>query len=76
MLRRDLAYLLTLPDPRYPTENDARIMLWQAFKLDSDESLINYLKSTKIMTFPEPPTDTKSSECPKLLQIRPIMWML
>jgi hypothetical protein len=55
MLRRDLAYLLTLPDPRYPTENVARVMLWQAFKLDSDESLINYLKSTKMMTFPEPP---------------------
>ena len=55
MLRRDLAYLLTLTDPRYPTENDARIMLWQAFKLDSDESLINYLKSTKMMTFPDPP---------------------
>ena len=55
MLRRDLAYLLTLPNPRYPTEDDARRMLWKAYNLDSDESLIRYLNDLQMMTFPEPP---------------------
>ena len=55
MLRRDLAYLLTLPNPRYPTEDDARQMLWKAYNLDSDESLIRYLNNLQMMTFSEPP---------------------
>jgi hypothetical protein len=55
MLRRDLAYLLTLPNPRYPTEEAARVMLWKAYNLDSDESLITYLSNVKMMSFTEPP---------------------
>ena len=55
LLRRDLAYLLTLPNPRYPTEEAARRMLWKAYNLDSDESLIRYLISVQMMSFPDPP---------------------
>jgi hypothetical protein len=55
LLRRDLAYLLTLPNPRYPTEEAARRMLWKAYNLDSDESLIRYLINVQMMSFPDPP---------------------
>jgi len=55
LLRRDLAYLLTLPNSRYPTEEAARRMLWKAYNLDSDESLIRYLINVQMMSFPDPP---------------------